>query len=96
MDDQQISRVTIVGGGTAGWLAASLLSRIYRRSDGTSALDISVIESPSIPSVGVGEATVPAMPRILRQLGISERDFFRRCNASFKLCVRFRNWNVDE
>lgn len=96
MDDQQISRVTIVGGGTAGWLAASLLSRIYRRSDGTSALDISVIESPTIPSVGVGEATVPAMPRILRQLGISERDFFRRCNASFKLCVRFRNWNVDE
>ena len=96
MGDQQISRVTIVGGGTAGWLAASLLSRIYRRSDGTSALDISVIESPSIPSVGVGEATVPAMPRILRQLGISEREFFQRCNASFKLCVRFRNWNVDE
>lgn len=96
LDEQQVSRVTIVGGGTAGWLAASLLSRIYRRSDGTSALEISVIESPSIPTVGVGEATVPAMPRILRQLGISEQDFFRRCNASFKLCVRFRNWNVDE
>lgn len=96
MENPQISKVTIVGGGTAGWLAACLLSRIYRRVDGTPSFDISVIESPSIPTVGVGEATVPAMPRTLMQLGISEKEFFRRCNASFKLGVRFTNWNVDD
>jgi tryptophan 6-halogenase len=95
MANRQISHVTIVGGGTAGWMAATLLSRIHRRSDGSAGLAVSVIESPTIASVGVGEATVPAMPRTLQQLGISERDFFQRCNASFKLCVRFRNWNVD-
>lgn len=96
MASRQISHVTIVGGGTAGWMAATLLSRIHRRSDGSPGLAVSVIESPSIAAVGVGEATVPAMPRTLQQLGISEQEFFRRCNASFKLCVRFRNWNVDD
>ena len=75
MENQQISKVTIVGGGTVGWLSASLLSRIYRRVDGAPSLDISVIESPSISTVGVGEATVPAMPRTLMQLGISEQEF---------------------
>jgi tryptophan halogenase len=96
MTDRRISRVTIVGGGTAGWMAATLLSRIHRRSDGSPGLSVSVVESPTIAAVGVGEATVPAMPRTLQQLGIREQDFFQRCNASFKLCVRFRNWNVDD
>jgi tryptophan halogenase len=96
MANRPISHVTIVGGGTAGWMAATLLSRIHRQADGSPGLAVSVIESPTIASVGVGEATVPAMPRTLQQLGISEQEFFRRCNATFKLCVRFRNWNVDE
>lgn len=96
MATRQISHVTIVGGGTAGWMAATLLSRIHRRSDGRPGLAVSVIESPTVAAVGVGEATVPAMPRTLQQLGIREQEFFQRCNASFKLCVRFRNWNVDD
>jgi len=66
MASRQISHVTIVGGGTAGWMAATLLSRIHRRSDGSPGLAVSVIESPSIAAVGVGEATVPAMPRTLQ------------------------------
>jgi tryptophan halogenase len=48
-----------------------------------------------VKTVGVGEATVPAMPILLRQAGVNERDFFKRCNASFKLGVWFDNWNVD-
>jgi tryptophan halogenase len=57
---------------------------------------ITLIESPNVPTVGVGEATVPNMLRTLRMAGISEQDFFKTCNASFKLGVLFANWNVDQ
>lgn len=54
-----------------------------------------MIESPTVPTVGVGEATVTGMSRLLRELGVDEAEFFRRCNASFKLAVQFNNWAVD-
>ncbi|MCG6901401.1 MAG: tryptophan 7-halogenase [Rhodobacter sp.] len=88
--------VTIVGGGTAGWLTAALLQAFGRKGkSGGKPLDITVIESPDIPTVGVGEATVPAIVRTLQNAGLSEREFFKRCNASFKLGVSFDGWNVD-
>ncbi|WP_425098136.1 tryptophan halogenase family protein [Tropicibacter sp. S64] len=85
-----ITSITIVGGGTAGWLAATLL-----RSKVGSRVKITLIESPNVPTVGVGEATVPHMPVTVRDMGIDEQEFFRRCNASFKMGVMFRGWNVD-
>ncbi len=91
-----ITSVTIVGGGTAGWLSAALLTAYGRRGkSGEPPLQVTLIESPDIPTVGVGEATVPGMVRTLQSIGISERDFFRECNASFKLGVSFDGWNVD-
>jgi len=91
-----IKSVTIVGGGTAGWLTAALLQAFGRKQQkGSKPLKITVIESPDIPTVGVGEATVPQMVRTLKSAGLSEKDFFRRCNASFKLGVSFDGWNVD-
>ena len=91
-----IESVTIVGGGTAGWLTAALLQAFGRKGqDGKKPLQITVIESPDIPTVGVGEATVPGIVRTLKNAGLSEREFFKRCNASFKLGVIFDNWNVD-
>ncbi len=91
-----ITRVTIVGGGTAGWLTATLLQNILTRpDDAEDDIQITLIESPNVPTVGVGEATVPGMPRTLKAAGISETEFFKTCNASFKLGVLFRNWNVD-
>ncbi|MFV2052973.1 tryptophan halogenase family protein [Aliiroseovarius sp. YM-037] len=91
-----ISNVTIVGGGTAGWMTAVLLDAFARsNSDGKRSMKISLIESPNIPTVGVGEATVPGMPMTLRKVGISEQQFFKTCNASFKLGVMFDNWNND-
>jgi tryptophan 6-halogenase len=94
--NKPVENITIVGGGTAGWLAANLLSNYFgtQAQQGTPRT-ITLIESPNIATVGVGEATVPAMPRMLRQTGISEREFFKATNASFKLGVRFSNWNHD-
>ena len=96
---ERLRSVTIVGGGTAGWLTALLLATHCRSGKGGKAgpqdLNITLIESPSVKTVGVGEATVPSMPILLRQTGVNERDFFKRCNASFKLGVLFDNWNVD-
>lgn len=87
---QPLSSITIVGGGTAGWLAA-----VYLRRACAERIRITLIESPNIPTVGVGEATVPQMPFTLRQIGLDERTFFRRCDATFKTGVMFRNWNTD-
>ncbi len=93
----QISEITIVGGGTAGWLTAAFLIRYLNfRADKEKNTKITLIESPNVPTIGVGEATIPSMPDLLRSLGVSEKEFFRRCNASFKLGVRFNNWNHDE
>ncbi|MBF9032393.1 tryptophan 7-halogenase [Rhodobacterales bacterium HKCCE3408] len=93
---EPITNVTIVGGGTAGWLAALLLNTFVRAPANGPPLRITLIESPNVPTVGVGEATVPGMPRTLKTAGISERAFFKACNASFKLGVVFKDWNVDE
>jgi len=91
-----IKKITIVGGGTAGWLTAVLLHTSLETDQAKdNAVEITLVESPDIPTVGVGEATVPNMPRTLRQAGISEQQFFNECNASFKLGVLFGHWNVD-
>ncbi len=91
-----IKQITIVGGGTAGWFAALLLNAAPKvRAGRPGGPNLTLIESPSIPTVGVGEATVPGMPRSLIEGGISERDFFKACNATFKLGVMFDGWNVD-
>lgn len=93
---ERIEEVTIVGGGTAGWLAAVyLVTLLNQRADEGGGTKVTLIESPDVPTVGVGEATVPTMCRTLRALGISEAEFMRRCNASFKLGVRFVNWDHD-
>ncbi|MCR9213563.1 MAG: tryptophan 7-halogenase [Proteobacteria bacterium] len=94
--DNQIDEITIVGGGTAGWLAAGFLVNYMNLRKEERPTKVTLIESPNVPTVGVGEATVPSMPGLLKSLGISEKEFFKRCNASFKLGVRFTNWHHDE
>ena len=92
---EPIYEVTIVGGGTAGWLAALMCVTLLNRDPDEPFTGATVIESPNIPTVGVGEATVPAMRELLKQLDIDEALFMARCNASFKLGVRFVDWDVD-
>lgn len=92
---QQIRNIVIVGGGTAGWITAAYLN--HRLQWGVTAPDgikLTVIESPDIPTIGVGEATVPTLKGTLRQLQISEDEFILRTDATFKLGIRLEGWNV--
>ncbi len=85
---QRIKRIAIVGGGTAGWMAASTLSRVLRGSG----CAIHLIESADIATVGVGEATIPPIIDFLRFLDIDLQDFVRATRATYKLGIQFRDW----
>jgi Tryptophan halogenase len=93
---QPLRKITIVGGGTAGWLAAAFLNRFCKSKDEKHKFEITLIESPTIPIVGVGEASLPGMVVLLNQLGISEAEFFKLTDATFKVAAHFINWNHDD
>ena len=88
MPDKRIGSIAIVGGGTAGWLAASMLARAL---PGTG-ITVTVVESPEIGTIGVGEATIPPIIDLLRFLSINEADFVRHTNATYKLGIKFHDW----
>lgn len=86
-----IRKVVIVGGGTAGWITAGLIAAGHRGSGG-GALEVVLIESPDIPTIGVGEGTWPSMRMTLQKIGIAEADLVRACDASFKQGTEFADW----
>ncbi|KGB51502.1 tryptophan 7-halogenase [Sphingopyxis sp. SE2] len=85
-----IERIVIVGGGTAGWLAAARLASSPRAMAGR--LSVTLIEAPDIPTIGVGEGTWPTMRATLGAIGIGEGEFLAACDGSFKQGSRFDGW----
>lgn len=87
MQDNTIKKVVIAGGGTAGWMAAASLSKLIGKD-----LDITLIESDQIGTVGVGEATIPTLLTLHELLKINEQEFISAVGGTFKLGISFENW----
>lgn len=85
--EDSIKNVLIVGGGAAGWLAAGIIAAGHRSS-----LQVTLVESPDVPTIGVGEGTWPTMRETLRRIGVSEKSFLKECDASFKQGTKFVGW----
>jgi tryptophan 7-halogenase len=85
-----IKKVTVLGGGTAGWMAAAALSHRAKGLD----IAITLVESEAIGTIGVGEATVPQIRHFNAALGFDEAEYMRETKATFKLGIEFRNWGA--
>ncbi|MFU2508503.1 tryptophan halogenase family protein [Pseudoalteromonas sp. ASV78] len=82
-----IEKIVILGGGSAGWMTAAMLAKVFSKQ-----LSITLIESPDIPTVGVGEATIPAIQTFNNVLGLDEHVFLKRTQGTYKLGIQFENW----
>ena len=79
-------KITVVGGGSAGWMTAATLIKCFPNKT------ISLIESPNIPTVGVGESTIGQIRRFTTLLGIDDKDFIPHTDASYKLSIKFTDF----
>jgi len=87
VNPDRINTILIVGGGTAGWMSAAVLARAFGRS-----IEVGLVESEQIGTVGVGEATIPQIRLINRYLGVDENEFLQATHGTFKLGIRFDGW----
>ncbi|EQC00145.1 MULTISPECIES: tryptophan halogenase family protein [Photorhabdus] len=86
-----IKSVLIVGGGTAGWMTAAYLSKAFAQN-----VDITVLESKRVKKIGVGEATFSTVRHYFDYLGLDESEWLAKCAGSYKLGIRFENWDGQD
>ncbi|NIJ20886.1 tryptophan halogenase [Sphingomonas naasensis] len=84
-----LRKVCIVGGGTAGWIAAAVMAHHFKGK----LFEIELVESDDIGTIGVGESTIPPFMELIARLDINEQDFVRATQASFKLGIEFEDWH---
>ena len=85
----EIDKVVIIGGGSSGWMTAASLVKNFPE------MDITVVESSDIPTIGVGESTINSINIFLRDLGLKDKDWMKHCNAVYKTSIDFTNWSGD-
>src|SRR5215813_3064101 len=87
---ENIQKVVIVGGGSAGWMTAAYLKRALEEG-----VQIVLVESSNISTIGVGEATFSTIKLFFDFLGLDETEWMPKCNAAYKLAIKFVNWNAE-
>ncbi len=89
--NQKIEKIIIIGGGSSGWISAAYLNKKLNAN-----VDITVIASPDIGRIGVGEATIPSIKtELFDTLGLSEADWMPHCQATYKMGIRYANWKYS-
>lgn len=91
-----VKKVVIVGGGTAGWLTAGVIAAKHIGRIKRGSFSVTLVESPNVAIIGVGEGTWPTLRTTLSKIGVSETEFFRRCDAAFKQGAWFARWVTGE
>ncbi len=84
----KIKNIVIVGGGTSGWMTASIFAKYFEEFD----INVSIVESPTIPTVGVGESTLLQFNRFLNCVGLEDGDWMKKCHATYKNSIKFTDF----
>lgn len=87
----EIRNIVIVGGGSAGWMTAGVIAAEHM-ANSKSGVKVTLVESPDVKPIGVGEGTWPTMRATLKKMGVAETDFIRECDATFKQGAKFARW----
>ncbi len=93
--NKTIQHIVIVGGGSAGWITAGVIAAEHK-ANSKNGIRVTLIESPDVGPIGVGEGTWPTMRDTLARIGVSETELFKQCDASFKQGAKFAKWVTGE